>query len=282
MAAVARKGCRFPNYDPSCSLTLKADRSFLQFAKIHGDYKAIEGGWVGDAVEDLTGGVTSCSLASRVLRKDKLWRELVQVDQDHGEFVYGLSAGYNPEASEHNGIVLNHAYAIVRAVEVEDNKGNRVKLLKIRSVFPVTFLELKRVKTNCKVSRNPWGRNYGSGLGEWHGPWSDGSKEWNAEMIRKLRHEFGDDGVFWMSFEDMLTNFKWLHRTRLFDERWTVAQQWTSVPIAWVPGFLKTKFIIEVEQEGIVVIVLSKVQPMIPTTAILIQNWRVWLTFLVT
>lgn len=207
------------------------------FAKIHGDYKAIEGGWVGDAVEDLTGGVTSCSLASRVLRKDKLWRELVQVDQDHGEFVYGLSAGYNPEALEHNGIVLNHAYAIVRAVEVEDDKGNRVKLLKIR---------------------NPWGRNYGSGLGEWHGPWSDGSKEWNAEMIRKLRHEFGDDGIFWMTLEDMLSNFKWLHRTRLFDERWTVAQQWTSVPIAWVPGFLKTKFVIEVEQEGIVVIVLSK------------------------
>lgn len=74
-----------------------------------------------------------------MLRKDKLWRELVQVDQDHGEFVYGLSAGYNPEALEHNGIVLNHAYAIVRAVEVEDDKGNRVKLLKIRSVFPVAF-----------------------------------------------------------------------------------------------------------------------------------------------
>jgi hypothetical protein len=53
--------------------------------------------------------------------------------------VYGLSAGYNPEALEHNGIVLNHAYAIVRAVEVEDDKGNRVKLLKIRSVFPVAF-----------------------------------------------------------------------------------------------------------------------------------------------
>ncbi|VUC32801.1 unnamed protein product [Clonostachys rosea] len=206
------------------------------YAKVHGDYMAIEGGWVGDAVEDLTGGVTSCSLASRVLRKDKLWRELVQVDQDHGEFVYGLSAGYNAETSEQNGIVLNHAYAIVRAVEVEDDKGNRVKLLKIR---------------------NPWGRNAG-GMGEWHGPWSDGSKEWSAEMIRKLRHEFGDDGVFWMSLEDMLSNFKWLHRTRLFDERWTVAQQWTSVPIAWVPGFLKTKFVIEVEQEGVVVIVLSK------------------------
>jgi hypothetical protein len=91
-------------------------------------------------------------------------------------------------------------------------------------------------------------------------------------MIRKLRHEFGDDGIFWMTLEDMLSNFKWLHRTRLFDERWTVAQQWTSVPIAWVPGFLKTKFVIEVEQEGIVVIVLSKVQPMIPTIAILAQN----------
>jgi hypothetical protein len=78
-------------------------------------------------------------------------------------------------------------------------------------------------------------------------------------MIKKLKHEFGDDGVFWMSFNDMLDNFKWMYRTRLFDERWTVAQQWLSVSISWLTGYLKKKFVIEVEEEGMVVIVLSQV-----------------------
>ena len=78
-------------------------------------------------------------------------------------------------------------------------------------------------------------------------------------MIQRLRHEFADDGVFWMSFDDVLSNFEFLHRTRLFDERWTIAQQWTSSPISWVPGYLKTKFVIEVKRAGLTVIVLSTV-----------------------
>ncbi|CAH0057488.1 unnamed protein product [Clonostachys solani] len=207
------------------------------YAKIHGDFEAIEGGWSGSAVEDLTGGVTSMILSNRVLRKEKLWRELVEVDGENGEFVFGLSASGPSNVDKKNGLQLNHAYAITRAVEVEDSKGVKTKLLKIR---------------------NPWGQNAEAGLGEWHGPWSDGSKEWTHDMITRLEHEFGDDGVFWMTLEDTLSNFKWLHRTRLFDERWTVAQHWTSTPVSWIPGYLQTKFLVEVEKEGTAVIVLSQ------------------------
>jgi hypothetical protein len=38
-------------------------------------------------------------------------------------------------------------------------------------------------------ARNPWGRK------EWDGKWSDGSKEWTAEWMQLLKHEFGNDGV---------------------------------------------------------------------------------------
>jgi hypothetical protein len=107
--------------------------------------------------------------------------------------------------------------------------------------------------------RNPWGQRSENGQGEWHGPWSDGSKEWTPYMIKKLGHQFGDDGIFWMSFNDMLDNFKWMYRTRLFDDRWTVAQQWLSVNISWLTGYLKKKFVVEVKEEGMVVIVLSQV-----------------------
>ncbi|CAI6091084.1 unnamed protein product [Clonostachys chloroleuca] len=207
------------------------------YAKAHGDYEALEGGWIGAGVEDMTGGVSSVVLTSRVLRKDKLWHELRQVDQDDGQFVYGLAASFGVGTGERNGLMLNHAYSVIKAVEIEDATGRKVKLLQIR---------------------NPWGQNASTGLGEWHGPWSDGSKEWTPETMKKLNHEFGDDGVFWMTLDDVLHNFQWLNRTRLFNDHWTVAQQWTSLPISWIPGYLNTKFVIQVEKPGLAVIVLSK------------------------
>jgi hypothetical protein len=91
------------------------------------------------------------------------------------------------------------------------------------------------------------------------GPWSDGSKEWTPYWLKKLGHTFGDDGVFWMSYEDVLETFLFLHRTRLFDEKWTVVSQWTGVNVSWVTGYLQTKFVIEVKKAGMVVIVLTQV-----------------------
>ncbi|CAH0002023.1 unnamed protein product [Clonostachys byssicola] len=207
------------------------------YAKVHGDYESLNGGWPGYAVEDLTGGVMTVIPGNRVLRKEKLWREMTGVDRSDSEFVFGLTA--NSESyttTNRNGLVLGHAYSIHKAVEIEDENGKKVRLIKVR---------------------NPWGERSNNGLGEWHGPWSDGSKEWTPEMIRKLNYSFADNGNFWMTFEDVLSNFRWIFRTRLFDERWTVAQQWMSSPVSWVAGFLRKKFIVEIKREGLVVIVLS-------------------------
>lgn len=46
--------------------------------------------------------------------------------------------------------------------------------------------------------RNPWGQRGSYGMGEWTGPWSDGSKEWTPYWLNKLNYRFDDDGVFWM------------------------------------------------------------------------------------
>lgn len=63
-----------------------------------------------------------------------------------------------------------------------------------------------------------------------------------------------------MSFKDMLDNFMYIHRTRLFDEKWTVVQQWTCANISWVTGYLQTKFELDVKKGGTVVIVLTQVR----------------------
>jgi hypothetical protein len=78
--------------------------------------------------------------------------------------------------------------------------------------------------------------------------------------MKKLNHRFGDDGEFWMSYTDLCRKFYTLHRTRLFDDDWFVVQQWTSVFVSYVSGYLKTKFVIEVKKAGTVVIVLSQVK----------------------
>ncbi|KAH0553461.1 hypothetical protein GP486_006468 [Trichoglossum hirsutum] len=203
------------------------------YAKVHGDYDAIGGGVSGEAVEDMTGGVTTNLLTNKVLDKDKLWQELLGANK---EFVFAaLSPSSNAEGMR--GLTPGHSYSILKATEESDEDGNKFRLVLIR---------------------NPWGRRSRSGLGEWTGPWSDGSKEWTPYWMQKLNHMFGDDGRFWMLYDDLLCYFKCLDRTRLFNEDWTVVQLWTHVNVSWITGYHNTKFLVEVQEQGPTIFVLSQ------------------------
>lgn len=194
------------------------------YAKIHGDYQSIVGGWAGQAVEDMTGGVTTDIATNCVLNKDKLWRELSSKD---GEFVFALSS----RPGDSDGLCGSHAYSILQARETTGEDGEKLRLVQVR---------------------NPWGER------EWNGPWSDGSKEWTPYWMKKLGHTFGDDGVFWISYRDMLEKFRDISRTRLFDKSWTVIQQWATMNISWVTGYLQSKFVLEIKTGGLVVITLAQ------------------------
>lgn len=101
------------------------------YAKVHGDYDAIAGGWSGEAVEDLTGGVTTKILTDRVLSKERLWKELLQVNK---EFLFAASSpgSYGDDSYARRGLALSHAYSVLRAVDVEgpDGKNNRLVLIR--------------------------------------------------------------------------------------------------------------------------------------------------------
>ena len=200
------------------------------FAKAHGDYASIEGGCTGEGIEDLTGGVTTTLLTSDILDKAQFWRdEVLAVNQ---KFLFSCATGvyddwqggWNFEPRQ--GIFSLHAYSIMAAVEM---KGER--LVKVR---------------------NPWGS------GEWKGPWSDGSEEWTPEWMEALNHRFGDDGVFWISYEDLLEKFNVFERTRLFDTEWTIGQQWTSATVPYSADYNATKFELVVTKSTPAVIVLSQ------------------------
>jgi hypothetical protein len=104
------------------------------FAKAHGDYSAIEGGFVGEAIEDLTGGVTSEVLSSNILNKDRFWtEELMKVNE---EFLFGCGTGlfsnwldpqYRGPPRDRKGISEQHSYSIMEAREIDGHRLLRLR-----------------------------------------------------------------------------------------------------------------------------------------------------------
>ncbi|KAJ3500420.1 hypothetical protein NLJ89_g9806 [Agrocybe chaxingu] len=152
------------------------------YAKLHGDYHSLNGGRGSEAIEDLTGGVSTMFKTADILETDRFWHEeLLHANTCTRLFSVSFttldtSRLTDPEdLSEHNltmrGLYGGHAYAVLR---VKECKGKRFVVL-----------------------RNPWG------MAEWTGAWSDGSKEWQGEwleVLKELDHVLGDDGEFVMEF----------------------------------------------------------------------------------
>jgi hypothetical protein len=104
------------------------------YAKAHGDFSAIEGGFVGEALEDLTGGVTSDILTSNILDKDRFWKEELMKVND--EFLFGCGTGlfsnwldpkYQGPPRDRRGISENHSYSIMDAKEVDGRRLLRLR-----------------------------------------------------------------------------------------------------------------------------------------------------------
>jgi hypothetical protein len=81
------------------------------YAKAHGDYASLDGGWSGEALEDLSGGVTTELLTADILDLDGFWEDLKMVNK---EFMFGCSTGLLEIGSgSRNGISEAHAYMVM-------------------------------------------------------------------------------------------------------------------------------------------------------------------------
>ncbi|KAF8159960.1 hypothetical protein B0H34DRAFT_424573 [Crassisporium funariophilum] len=204
------------------------------YAKLHGNYSHLLGGQECDAIEDLTGGVSTVLQSKDILDIGRFWDdELGRANKDR---LFGCS--FNNLDSTRSGVtgvkvqglVGNHAYSVLRAVSC---KGKR-------------FV----------VVRNPWGKS------EWTGRWSDGSKEWTQEwleVLSELGHQFGDDGQFVMEYSDWLECFAQIDRTILFDSTWIMSSQWLHVPVrplptAWSYGDVSFTFTVSGPTPAVIVL----------------------------
>ena len=151
------------------------------WAKIHGSYERIELGDAALTFRDLTGAP---SFTVKSADEDAFEKILEAVENQ-----WALSAGTSSEPGDKEklnelGLVAEHCYGVLAAMQVEDKNGNPVNLVKLR---------------------NPWG-NF-----EWKGAWGDNSDEWTDELKEQCQvNPDADDGTFWMAFDDFKNYFSYI------------------------------------------------------------------------
>lgn len=181
------------------------------YAKLHDGYDNIVAGKVHYALADLTGGQPEeIRLESLRENSETLWNKLIKYEQ--GGYPMGAGSPENPNgdlAVSENGIVQGHAYSILNVEEIDGEK----------------ILQMK----------NPHGQ-YGQ---EWRGDWGDGSSKWTKKAITKLGYDEKPDGIFWISLEDFVWEFKNLYVCRIFDDpKWKkleVQGEWVGSKAAGFP-----------------------------------------------
>ncbi|KAK7017653.1 calpain catalytic domain-containing protein [Favolaschia claudopus] len=157
------------------------------------------------AYAKLHGDYAALSTGFDILDHDRFWEdEILKAGTDRiiACSFQTLNSTRNGEPNATiSGLQSRHSYSVLKALEY---KGKR-------------FL----------VIRNPSGRS------GWDGRWADGSKEWTTEwldVLPFLGHAFGDPGKFIMEYQDFLSCFAQIDRTRLFDSTWTMRYEVLRVP----------------------------------------------------
>ena len=210
------------------------------YAKLHGSYALLRGGWAAEGMMDLTGCPTinidfSSVEGQEMLKSDQIWPLLRKYD-DSGALISASTSGEDrfSEAGgvvqKKGGLVPGHAYTVVL---VKAALGHR--LLNIR---------------------NPWGTF------EWDGAWSDKSPLWTEEMKHELNPVLDEnDGTFWISYEDFIKQFNGInicrvdsyHEARIkgiFQRALVGEQEWVSSKSYYIMQSRKnTRVILGIHQE---------------------------------
>merc|ERR1711935_65420 len=180
------------------------------FAKFVGGYMQLEGGFPRCAVTHLSGGITTaddidCATITKQIKEDNIFKYLESIEETS---LVVVSNHDNDSDGEDMGLIAGHAYSVEDFEELRNSAGTVLQRL--------------------VLLRNPWGE------GEWLGDYSDDWFESNRseflskyvldeEQLEKFGEVSGDlkentnDGKFWMSWDDFLSEFESLSVCHLDD-----------------------------------------------------------------
>ncbi|CAH0387534.1 unnamed protein product [Bemisia tabaci] len=182
------------------------------YAKLYGCYESLsKGGCTTRALQDLTGGIVqSFSLSNQ----DRLLTFQVLNSAVPRSSILVACINLEKDSKRQlrlrNGLLTQHAYSVTGLARVRGPMGET----------PLVRL------------RNPWRR------GEWSGPWSERSWEWDGLSDRDkelLSVRVRNDGEFWMSFEDFARHFTHLDLVHIGPDDWMIEpalhskQPWRAV-----------------------------------------------------
>ena len=173
------------------------------YAKSHGSYHAISGGWIAEGLLDLTGCPTeTIRLDASGFKSEEAWSKLLSYAA--AKFPMGCATQGDPSHRE-VGLVGNHAYSVMEVRELHGAAvGRQTKLTSFVAkdgVEDVNAAPCPRGELRLLRIRNPWGRK------EWSGEWGARSEVWTSKLGAELGHTRVDDGTFWMSWHDFLCRF---------------------------------------------------------------------------
>uniref|UniRef100_H2YVE1 Uncharacterized protein n=1 Tax=Ciona savignyi TaxID=51511 RepID=H2YVE1_CIOSA len=199
------------------------------YAKLNGSYEALKGGSTTEAMEDFTGGVTEIislkdapgnlySVMLKSLKKGALMGCAVEVivqlhSEIHSELRDAVLTEYFDHLTSH-ALLCHENLMYFFKIKKLDEKVNWISFASQREAklsngllmghaYSITGLDILRNGTKLIRIRNPWGQV------EWNGAWSDSSSKWDKfpDEKKRLDVEFGEDGEFWMSYEDFCRSF---------------------------------------------------------------------------
>jgi hypothetical protein len=137
------------------------------YAKCHGSYHAISGGWIAEGLLDLTGCPTeTIKLDETHFDSEATWTKLVSYAA--AKFPMGCATQGDPSHAN-VGIVGNHAYSVMEVRELHGAAvGRQTKLTSFVAKDEVIELDASdRTGGPLRLLRirNPWGQKSGAGSG---------------------------------------------------------------------------------------------------------------------
>lgn len=129
------QSCRRSLYFSSCNEEREAWLPLMEkaYAKIHGDYETLTGGYTAEGIEDLTGGIASMMFSSDILDKDRFWNE--EMTQVNKSTLMGCSINFQETEAEKHGIQSGHAYSVLKTAEWEGERLVHVSIILIFFLF---------------------------------------------------------------------------------------------------------------------------------------------------